>query len=207
MGKEVLVYVARHGTTALNGTNVFRGTRDMPLDANGLRDAHQLAHYFEPIEVSHIVCSNMRRAIVTAKIIAEAKGSPVHQTPNLRPREIGEFTGLEKTEENMAQWRYYIDHPDASIPGGESLNEFQSRLRPCIMEAIELAGVCGEPVLMVMHSSGIHEIGSVLYHDYRAALVEPGGVAVIYTENGQLGAEPIFRPKPVEAMSERPAYT
>lgn len=191
--KIILVYAARHGTTALNQAGKFRGKSDVELDAQGMKDARMLAYYFKPIELSHIISSDKKRARQTAHTIAGVKEMPVHVTENLRPWNVGEFSGKPKDRENTKALQAFINDPDREIPGGESLNEFKSRIRPCLREAVELAQQAGEPVLLVVHSSDIHEIGSMFYDNHEAILVEPGGVVAIYIADGQLGAEGIFK--------------
>jgi len=191
--KTILFFAARHGETELNADNCFRGHSNVSLDRQGRREAASLAFYFQAIDLSHIVSSDKARAIETAKTIGAAKAMPVVETPNLHPWNVGEFSGQPKDAENKERLQYYIDHPDEPIPGGEALNDFKTRVRPCYKEAAEMAACCGEPVLLVMHSSNIHEIGSMIYDNHQSTLVEPGGVVAVYAEGDQLGAEPIFR--------------
>ena len=190
----VVCYVARHGQTILNADKCFRGNANPPLDEVGIKQAHTLANLFEPIEISHIFCSDKQRSVKTAEIIAQAKGNPVHTSEGLRALDVGEFSGQKRTTESEGALQEYLDDPNTTIPGGESLNDFKARIQPCINEALELYCDCGAPPLLVAHSSVVHECGSFIYGDHKKILVEPGGVIAIYTRNGKLGAEPIFRP-------------
>jgi broad specificity phosphatase PhoE len=200
--KHMLVLLARHGTTDLNAKDAYRGPIDAPLDARGKRDAHKLAYYLEPIAVSGIVLSDRKRTRETAHIIADHKGidrNMLTENPRLRAWDVGDLGGQPKNAENIKLVDYHVQHPDIPLPGGESLYEFQSRIRPLIVEAIRIGLHIGEPILLVAHSSIIHEVGTMLggHHDY--TLVEPGGVAAIYIENGKLDAEPIFKPRPASS--------
>ena len=190
-----LTFVARHGQTTLNASNCFRGAMNPNLNDKGRRDAHVLANYFEPINLSAIFYSDKRRSTETADIIAGKKpGVYCHGTPSLHAWNVGEFSGQPKNAENKAKLEYYIQNPDIPIPQGESLNTFKARIQPCIMEALNVANDSGAPVLLVVHSSVIHETGAMINKDTTSALVEPGGVAAICTENGQLLAKPILKP-------------
>lgn len=191
--KIVLVYVARHGKTVLNADGCFRGNKDVPLNADGMRDAHKLATLFEGIPVSHILCSDRIRATKTAEIIAERKKREIHQSESLRALNVGDFSGKPRDAANTAALQHYIDAPDTTIPGGESLKTFKTRIRPCIYEAVTLAEEAGVPVLLVAHSSVIHEVGDMLYGDHHKILVDPGGVIAIYMQDGLLAAEPIYK--------------
>lgn len=192
--KTIVAYVARHGQTTLNKDGCFRGNKNPPLDETGIAQAHQLAKLFSTIDVSHIFCSDKVRATNTAEIISKRKGNKIHKSEALRALNVGDFSGQKRTPESEADLQKYLDDPDTKIPGGESLNEFKSRIRPCIQEAIELYTECGEPPLIVAHSSVIHETGSMIFGDHKSVLVEPGGAIAIYISNGKLGAEAIFKP-------------
>lgn len=193
--KHILVYVARHGTTDLNQQDAFRGPIDAPLDKAGFRDAHALAHYMKPIELSHIIHSDKKRTRETAHIVAERKGMEPLANPGLQAWNVGNLGGQPKTDENLDLVEWHVNHPDIPLPGGQSLNEFKTQVRPLIAEAIDKAIEIGVPILLVAHSSVIHEIGSMLAGDHDHTLVEPGGVTAIYIQDGRLDAEPVFKPR------------
>jgi 2,3-bisphosphoglycerate-dependent phosphoglycerate mutase len=202
--KHILVYIARHGRTDLNKRDAFRGPIDAPLDTTGRRDAHQLGFYFEPVDVCCIVHSDLHRTRETAKIIAQAKADcdAPHGNPNLRAWNVGDLGGKPKNEENQGIVDWHTAHPEVPMPGGESLNEFKARIRPLIVDAVEIGIRTGDPVLIVAHSSVIHEVGSMIGNDHEYTLVEPGGVAAIYIQDGKLDAEPVFKPRPKHSRAE-----
>jgi len=190
----ICVYLARHGATTLNQDGRFRGNMNPPLAPAGIKEAHNLAKYFESIPISHIFCSDKQRAVQTADIIAQSKGAPVHQSEHLRALDVGDFSGVKRTSETESALQVYLDSPSTKIPGGESLNEFKARVSPCLQQAIEVCQHCGVPPLVVCHSSIIHEVGAITAQNHKAVLVEPGGVVAVYFSNGKLSAKPIFRP-------------
>lgn len=190
-----LVYMARHGRTSLNKSGCFRGPIDAPLDSSGWNDAHTLAKYFEGVDLSHIYHSDKIRATSTAKTIADRKHMTATPNSNLQAWNVGDLGGEPKNPANLQLIEYHVQNPDEPLPGGESLNEFKSRVQPMLDDAIEMAIDSGCPVLLVAHSSVIHEAGTVLHDDHDAALVEPGGVACIFIKDGQLCAAPVYRPK------------
>jgi len=204
---NIIAYFARHGTTKLNSSNCFRGNVDVPLDDKGIRDAHQLADVLRPIDFCLIACSEKQRARVTADIINKGRKIPIHSAPNLNALNVGDFSGLPRNEENTNELQYYIDNPEITIPGGESLNDFKARVQPCFAEIAEIAQNTGVPVLIVAHSSIIHELGSVLHGNHTQVLVQPGGVTAMYMkDSGDLSAEPIFKPV-AKQTGERQADT
>lgn len=194
--KNVAVYVARHGRTLLNHQNKFRGNSNPPLDEVGINQANELAKLFSGIDISHIFCSDKQRAIKTADIMASSKNIPIHKSEHLRALNVGDFSGQPRNEKSEAELQSYLDEPDSKIPGGESLNEFRSRIRPCLQEALHIYLQYGIPPVLVAHSSVCHEIGNVASGNHKSVLVEPGGaIAVYYNPSTQkISAEPIFRP-------------
>ena len=187
-------YVVRHGQTILNKDKRFRGNANPPLDSTGIKQAQDLADLFASKQISHIFCSDKQRSTKTAQIIAQSKGCQIHPSEGLRALDVGDFSGQKRTKESEADLQKYLDHPDAPIPGGESLQDFRNRIRPCLQTAVDLFCECGAPPVLVAHSSVVHEVGNILYGDHKKILVEPGGAIMVYSQNGSLGAKPIFRP-------------
>lgn len=200
---KVVVFVVRHGQTILNKEGKFRGNANPPLDSVGIEQAHKLADLFKDVPVSHIFCSDKQRAVKTAEIISAAKGGPVHKTEALRALNVGKFSGQPRNSESEAELQSYLDDPDCQIPGGESLNDFRSRILPCLQEAIDLYEQCGVPPMLVAHSSVVHEVSNIATGDHKLILVEPGGAIAVYVNNGKIDAEPIFRPIKVSPNSTR----
>jgi broad specificity phosphatase PhoE len=200
---KVVAYVVRHGRTTLNAKNMFRGSANPPLDDVGIEQAHRLAQLFADIPISHIFCSDKVRATKTAEIISTAKGGPVHKTASLHALNVGTFSGKPRNAESEAELQSYLDDPDCCIPGGESLNDFRARIRPCLQEAIDLYGECGVPPMLVAHSSVVHEIGNIANGDHKSVLVEPGGAIAVYVNNSKIDAEPIFKPLKVSPGTGR----
>ncbi len=200
--EKVVGYAVRHGTTEFNAENKYRGNANPKLDAKGQRDAKRLAAIFKNIKLSAIICSNKDRAIETANEIARVKGMKVEKKPKLAPWDTGDFTGKKKTPDNEKQINYYIEHPNEKVPGGHALSDFKDEIRPIIKEGFALAKKKGAPILFVMHATGIHEIGDFISGDHEAALVEPGGIAVVCQDGKKLTVKAIYRPKKSLKTSE-----
>lgn len=197
----IVCFVVRHGQTVLNREGKFRGNADPALDSVGIEQAHKLADLFKDVPISHIFCSDKQRATKTAEIIAAAKGGPVHPTEALRALNVGRFSGQPRTPESEAELQSYLEDPNCQIPGGESLNDFRSRIRPCLQEAIDLYAECGIPPMLASHSSVVHEVSNIATGNHKLILVEPGGAIAVYVTNGKISAEPIF--KPLKAFGSR----
>lgn len=198
--RHILVYIARHGTTNLNKDGCFRGPIDAPLDSKGWRDANQLAHYLEAVDLAGIFHSDKKRTSDTADVIAQRhKDVPVFANRDLSGFNVGDLGGEPKSKENLDIIADHVKHPDKPMPGGESLNHFRTRVRPLIAEAVELAMEAGKPILIVAHSSVIREVDNMYGSGRSTALAEPGGVVAIYIQDGKLHVEPVFKPRVVKS--------
>ena len=191
----VAAYLVRHGRTALNASRSFRGAANPPLDSVGIAQANKLKTLFAGIDLSVIVCSDRARALQTAEIIAQGREDlPVQKVQCLRALDVGKFSGEKRTPENIAELQQYLENPTVAIPDGESLNNFSSRVQPCIKDAVDLFLECGIPPLIVGHSSIVREVGTMFKADHRKVLVDPGGAVAIFITDGKLDAEPIYKP-------------
>lgn len=192
--KSLLVVVARHGTTLLNASGCFRGSANPGLDAEGIRDAKNLARLIAPFKVSRILSSDRLRATQTAEIVGARMGQSVHVNENLRALNVGKFSGQQRTPANLQELKGYLEDRDNPIPGGESLSHFKARIRICLAEAADLAVQAGSPVLVIAHSSIVHELGSYIHGDHNAVLVKPGGIAAMYlSDSGKPSAAAVYR--------------
>ncbi len=200
---HILVFLVRHGTTDLNQQGDYYRGPDVPLDKAGVQDANKLACYFSEVDTHPAIFHSSKiRTTQTARIISERKdGSNLQSVDGLANWDKGHLSGAKKTLETKAEVQYHVENPDIPIKGGESLNEFRGRIRPLIMDGVDIALESGLPVLIVGHSSIIHEVGEMLHDDAKACTVKPGGVAAIYIRDGKLAAEPVFKPEHKEARN------
>jgi probable phosphoglycerate mutase len=90
--------LARHGETDWNRDGRFQGHADPPLNEHGRRQAHALADLLadEPLEA--IYSSDLLRAQETAQIVAMQRGMEIVLDPQLRERDVGEWSGLTRAE-------------------------------------------------------------------------------------------------------------
>jgi broad specificity phosphatase PhoE len=201
--KVAIAYFSRHGTTELNAHNCYRGMQDVSLDKSGEADARSLAKFFKGIDLCpYVLMSDMKRTDETLQIInaeREKDGqAPLvgRATSMLRPLNVGDLSGQPRTKENQAIVEYHADHPNIPFSGGASLNEFRARVRPIINQAVELAQHTGKPVLVLGHSSVVHEVGQVVHGDHESVVVRPGGIACLYwdPQEKKFDAEAVLRP-------------
>lgn len=190
--KNVLIYMIRHGETELNQTNAFRGWVNVKLNDIGKKQAKFAAMFLRGRKIKGVYSSDLDRALETAKTL----GKQVTKDKNLRPWDVGTFTGKSKDLYQSAL-NGYIDNPEKEVPLGESLKDFATRQQKAFEKYIQIAKESG-PIVVVAHSSnciqfskqaeGKHELGRPEDVD----LVSPGGVLAILDEDGVYKAEEIW---------------
>jgi len=178
-----LGYLIRHGE--LNNMRVWDGWSDMGLSETGKFSAEKAAQYLSFERLGRVISSGVARTIQTADIIMN--GCNVlcpfsSDDPNFRAWNVGTFTGKEKTPERLAEFEYYLDHPDVVIPEGESRNQFHDRIQ--VILPYLASPYAGEPTAFALHNSVIKELMGI---GHLKEAVDPGGVVrVDMDEKGEL---------------------
>ncbi len=88
------LYLVRHGETLDNVNKIMQGQTQGELTEAGIEQARQLAQRLASWQVDAFVSSDLKRSIDTCRLLAEPHGMDVVQTPLLRERDWGSFTGL-----------------------------------------------------------------------------------------------------------------
>jgi RNA polymerase sigma factor (sigma-70 family) len=128
------VYFVRHGTTTFNAEtgqspDRIRGHINVPLNANGARQAVQVGKDLRGAGITKIYTSDLSRAANTAgHISAQLENKPpVIPIYGLRPWAFGPSIEGKPTSEVMPKIKELVKHPDEVPPGGESFNQFKFR--------------------------------------------------------------------------------
>jgi broad specificity phosphatase PhoE len=131
------VYLVRHGQTAWNVGEIFRGRADIPLDETGKQEAHLAGEALKDETLHAIYSSPLSRSIETAENIAKFHNLPATPFDAIIDISYGEWEGLEnevvkeKYPELYGLWQR--EPHKVKFPGGESLDEVRSRT----MEGLE----------------------------------------------------------------------
>ena len=171
--------IVRHGETLWNRERRIQGQGNSPLSPGGVRQAHAVARRLAQAGAVRIVASDLGRTVETAQPMAAATGLRLATDARLRERAFGIFEGLTPDEiaarhpEHHARWQ--TRDAGFEIPGGESLNQLQARVRAAFealaapaASAASVPGAGAGPVIIVTH-------GGVLDAVYRIAVgVAPG---------------------------------
>ena len=87
------LYLVRHGETVDNVRQIMQGQTHGQLTEEGIRQAETVRDKLCDVPFEAIIASDLKRSVDTARIIAEPHGLEVIQTPLLRERDWGGFTG------------------------------------------------------------------------------------------------------------------
>lgn len=147
------VYLVRHGQTAWNKEEIFRGRTDVPLNGMGSREAELAGEYLKDKEIHAIYSSPLSRAWQTAQKIAQFHNLEVQSLNGITDMSFGEWEGRPLKEvqihdrELYRQWR---EQPHlVKLPGGESLDEVRVRAMAALEEVIRLHS--GKTLALVSH--------------------------------------------------------
>lgn len=105
--------LVRHGQTDYNLQDLFQGSSDIPLNANGIAQAHAAFDQLPAVDWDVVLSSPLKRAEETARIIGEDHGIPFGGTePRLSEIDWGAAEGrpVREMEEK---------YPGRSFPGRE----------------------------------------------------------------------------------------
>jgi broad specificity phosphatase PhoE len=91
--RKINIYLIRHGETDWNKAKKVQGSRNIPLNDDGIEQAKKIAEILEGVEVDYICSSNLDRAVQTADIIAKTKNLSVEKIVDLKEMDFGDEEG------------------------------------------------------------------------------------------------------------------
>jgi ribonuclease H / adenosylcobalamin/alpha-ribazole phosphatase len=123
-GRATTTLLLRHGETPLSAERRFAGRGEIPLTAQGLRQAAAAADRLAARgRIDLIVSSPLLRARQTADAAARATGAPLQTEDGLAELDFGEWEGMTIAEASQrwpAEVTAWLGNVDAAPPGGES---------------------------------------------------------------------------------------
>ena len=147
------LYLVRHGQTAWNKEEVFRGRADIPLNDTGRKEALLTGEYLKRVKVDSLYSSPLSRAVETAEAIARYQGKEVEISDGLIDIDFGRWQGVshEEVKERYGDlyWQWKHTPHLVRFPGGESLEDVRERALRVIDEIVPDHG--DETLLMVSH--------------------------------------------------------
>ncbi|MBA2415052.1 MAG: bifunctional RNase H/acid phosphatase [Geodermatophilaceae bacterium] len=132
IGARTTTLLLRHGQTEHSADRRFSGRNDLPLTAEGERQARAAGQRLLGADLAGVVSSPLRRTRQTADIVAELLDLQVGTDDDLVETDFGAWEGLTVTEAaeaypaEMAAW---TASADVAPPGGESFAAVARRVR------------------------------------------------------------------------------
>lgn len=163
----------RHGQSTWNLENRFTGFHDVDLSPKGVEEAHEAGKRLKKagIKFDQAFTSTQTRAMRTAEIALKDAGQEallktIIRHDDLRERDYGELTGLNKAEtakkygdEQVHIWRRSYDVPP---PNGESLKDVVNRVRPYYDRKIKPLLEQGKNVFVGAHGNTLRAMLIIL---------------------------------------------
>ncbi len=135
------LFLVRHGRTGWNKEQIFRGTKDIPLDAVGREEALLVGERLKGERITAVYSSPLARAKETAEAIARFYNLEVQVLPGLNDLNFGEWEGmslLAVKRQYPDLYQQWLQAPHQVIfPGGEGLDAVSSRAMKAVEEIIE----------------------------------------------------------------------
>jgi len=151
----VRVILVRHGQTAWNKVERFRGREDLPLDETGRQQAQAAARYIATSWTPSVVyTSPLLRSVETAAAIADACQVEAWVNPELIDIDYGQWQGLtpdEAAAHRPGLYQTWLTAPQkVGFPDGESLADVRSRAFASLEKLIRAHA--GKTIVVVAHT-------------------------------------------------------
>ena len=147
----------RHGVTDWNRQGRFQGRTDIPLNDEGVSQAHAAALRLQTIRFDHVVASPLARALKTAEIIASAADKPLAVDAGIIECNFGSLEGLSIAGTMKAhRLRTVEDLVSILPPDGEPWPSVSARALRCVGQWLDrhphatILFVCHDAVMQSM---------------------------------------------------------
>jgi len=146
------LYLLRHGETQWNREEVFRGTKDIPLNERGLKQAQMAGKYFKDKGIQGIFSSPLKRALETAQAVGRETGKHIEIVNEFTDINFGIWEGLTVEEvkrvyrDDFELWRRSPEK--LSLQGAETIHMVRQRISKGLERIKQLEY---ETILVVTH--------------------------------------------------------
>lgn len=147
------IWVVRHGETEWSASGRHTGRTDVPLTADGVRQAAALCPVLDRHRFALVLSSPMRRATETARIAGFA--GRVQLTEDLCEWDYGQYEGLTLAQVRQRDpgWAIWTGR----VPGGETADQVAARARQVLARCAETDG----DVLLFAHGHVLRVLTAV----------------------------------------------
>jgi len=195
----------RHGQSQWNLENRFTGWEDVPLTEQGIAEAKVAGQLMKKnkVHIDVIFSSVLQRAIKTAELAIKEMNLEhfwsngqllMTKDQSLNERDYGDLVGLNKEEtankygkEQVHIWRRSYS---VSPPGGESLENVVTRVKPYFINFIEPKINEGQDVLIAAHGNSLRasmiQVGLYKAEEISKIEIPTGSPFIITYESGKV---------------------
>ncbi len=117
---KTTMYLTRHGQTEENRTHILQGWMPGHLSAEGIRQVETLRDKLKDVRFDAVVCSDLKRCVDSAAILAEPHGLKPQTTDLLRERDWGSLTGKNILDEIV---NLKVEHWPADVESERTIYE------------------------------------------------------------------------------------
>lgn len=147
-----LIFLLRHGAIDNPPPRRFLGRSDLPLNADGVRQARDLARWMGVLPFRRVCASPLSRAVETAALVSGRPAAAIERVETLVEIDLGAWEGLSLAEVQVrfpgAYEQRGQDLAAYRTPGGESFAQVADRACPALAD---LARDRSGPLLVVAH--------------------------------------------------------
>jgi broad specificity phosphatase PhoE len=188
-----VIYVLRHGRTALDPMHRSDGWLDFPLSDDGRQRLITAQQYLSHIPIKAIWAPTLKRTKETAEILQSGilTNPPIHLDDDARTWNLGAIAGTAK-KPNKPLVEHYIDNPDETPMGGESRTEFRKRFLPWLKKRQADAKDKKGPLLLIESGSNLREISFDLYGDKNILDLDESGLMMMMPIGDTWAAKVLF---------------
>jgi len=153
-----LIYLIRHGEIDRPAPRRFIGRTDLPLNAEGIRQARKLGEQLRHISFAHVFSSPLQRAVQTAALASGLAPVSVRRIEELQEINLGDWQGLTVDAVRKSfPGEYQQRGRDLEFfrpRGGESFSDLSVRCYPAL---VAIAQQYPGPLLVVAHA-GVNRV-------------------------------------------------
>ena len=186
---EMELIIIRHGETAWNREQVFRGQRDVRLNSTGIAQADVTAKALENRVFDAVYTSPLKRSLVTARRIAKPHEIAVRESDGFSDISYGVWEGLSietVKREYPGFYEKWLKNPSKmKFTRGESMKRAWKRVISALREVIWTHGT--GTVVIVSHRVPIKMMTAYLTNRTRDAIGEirhdPCGISIFQVKH------------------------
>lgn len=157
--------IIRHGESVANAQCILQGHSEHSLSELGRQQAHTLSKRLIKRQISFdiVYSSDLARAVETTEILVNKLKIPSNKiiyTKLLREHALGTFEGVKYDDlspEGKKLFQEVLDIPSKRFPGGESINDYVSRLN-VFLRILDNLDPPPKSVLIVAHGGTLYQL-------------------------------------------------